>query len=237
MLASLAWLLAPSLEAAGLRLYSDYNYTGTASSEFSGPSGTTTINKYSTAAMVSRNAANNSASSASLSPGYLAQLFDGDNQTGGQLNLSASAPNMGGNNFNDKTSSLMVWRKAAGRTVLSSSGGLEPYQPGYIFGTWIFMHRDDWAIFASSGGESHYTVRYEVEYWQGSGAILGPLVQTQSGTNVRVTTAGVCNMGTCTGSAPAQEEYWRLNGQVKWTNREGYSGYNCRYNIAVRDEW
>jgi hypothetical protein len=68
----------------------------------------------STAQLQAAGGVNNGASSIRLAPGFRAVLFDGDNQTGRSVTVSATTDCLVGLTFNDVTSSLRIESTAAG---------------------------------------------------------------------------------------------------------------------------
>jgi hypothetical protein len=207
----------------GATFYADRSYAGTKSQRFG-------VGTYNTSQMVAKGSADNSADSLRMWwPGYSALCYNSGDLSGTPVIFTENSQTMPG--MAGIMSSVRIQAGyPSGITYRTASGGLEEFRPGFLFGTWVFMHRGDWAQLKSSGA-SKYTVRYETEYWVKSGVINYPLIEVLSGTNVRYATNGGSDPGTCTGTPLPWEEYWNLNGEVRWTNVEG----NCAMNIAIRD--
>lgn len=214
------WSFVP----AGATFFADRSYGGAKSQRFG-------VGTYNTSQMVAKGCADNSADSVSIWwPGYSALCYDSGNLTGTPVIFTENSQSMPG--MAGIMSSVRIQAGyPAGITYRTAGGGLEDFRPGYLFGTWVFMHRGDWAQLKSSGGPSKYTVRFETEYWVKSGGINFPLVEVLSGTNVLYSTNGGSNPGTCTGTPLPWEQYYNLNGEVRWTNVEG----GCAMNLAIRD--
>ena len=74
-------------------------------------------------------------------------------------------------------------------TTVATGGNWLVRKTGWIGGTWIMMHRNEYVTLKCSPCNSLFTVRYETEYWQCSGGIVQPTVSgnisvaSQSGTN------------------------------------------------------
>jgi hypothetical protein len=218
-----SWNQQWAFVAPGATFYADRSYAGTASQEFG-------IGTYNTSQMVAKGSADNSADSCRIWwPGFSALCYNSGDLSGTPVIFTENSQTMPG--MAGIMSSVRIQAGyPSGITYRTASGGLEEFRPGFLFGTWVFMHRGDWAQLKSSGA-SKYTVRYETEYWVKSGVINYPLIEVLSGTNVRYATNGGSDPGTCTGTPLPWEEYWNLNGEVRWTNVEG----NCAMNIAIRD--
>ena len=142
------WSFVP----AGATFWSDRSYLGTKSQRFG-------VGTYNTAQMAAKGCADNSADSVSIWwPGYSALCYDSGNLTGTPVIITENSQSMPG--IAGIMSSVRIQAGyPAGITYRTAGGGLEDFRPGYIFGTWVFMHRGDWAQLKSSGGHSKYTVR------------------------------------------------------------------------------
>lgn len=213
------WTFIP----AGVTFWSERDWLGTRSQVF-------LVGTYNTSQMVAKGCADNSADSLRLWwPGYSALCYNSGDLTGTPVIFTENSKVMSG--MAGIMSSLRVQTGyPSGVTYRTASGGLETFQAGYLFGTWVFMHRGDWAQLKSSGS-SKYTVRFETEYWVKSGGINFPLVEVLSGTNVLYSSSGGSDPGTCIGTPLPWEQYYNLNGEVRWTNVES----GCAINIAIRD--
>jgi len=208
----------------GITFFSDRTYAGTASQEI-------VPGDYNTAQMVAKGCADNSADSLQLWwPTLSAECYDSGNLTGTPAFFSEDTPTMPGC-ANIMSSVRVRTSIPAGHVYRSAPGAWVAYRVSYLFGTWLLMHRGD-NVQLSSSGAAKYTVRYETEYWVKSGAGINyPLVEVLSCTNVKYSTNGQSDPGTCTGTPLPWEDYWNLNGTVRWTDVEG----NCAMNAALRD--
>ena len=213
------WSFVP----AGATFWSERNYTGTKSQRFG-------VGSYNTSQMVAKGLADNTVDSMRIWwPGYSALCYNSGDLSGAPVIFTDNHKTMSG--IAGVMSSVKIQAGyPAGVTYRTASGGLEEFQAGYLFGQWVFMHRGDWCQLKSSGA-SKYTVRFETEYWVKSGGINFPLVEVLSGTNVLYSSSGGSDPGTCTGTPLPWEQYYNLNGEVRWTNVEG----GCAMNIAIRD--
>ena len=207
---------------AGAVFYSERAWTGTKSQRF-------TVGDYSMAQMVAKGCANDSVDSCEVWPGLAAICYNEDSFGGGSKVFTQRDWVMAG--VAGGMSSVKVQNGLpAGHVMKEDSYNLSEFQPGYLFGTWIAMHRGDWVRLVSNG-TARYTCRYETEYWRASGFVTGPSIVVDSGTNVLVSTNGTSELGTCTGTALPWEAYYDLNGKVTWTNQEA----GCSVNFALRD--
>lgn len=217
---------AVSTAQAGVTFYSERNFAGTASQNFE-------VGTYTTAQMAAKGCPDNWIDSFTWTyPGWGSHsviMYD-DNNFSGPFRVyairSKTSPK-------DVTSSVKIQTGVpVGYTYASAGTGLTEFQAGYLFGDWIQMHRNDMVELRSSGSTSRYIVRYETEYWKGSGNIVQPLVQVLAGQNVLISTSGTSDKGTCTGTGFPWEATYELrnNGRVRWTNTES----GCAYNLAFR---
>ncbi len=113
-------------------------------------------------------------------------------------------------------------------TTVATGGNWLVRKTGWIGGTWIMMHRNEYVTLKCSPCNSLFTVRYETEYWQCSGGIVQPTV---SGNISVASQSGTSNKGTCTGTGFPAEKKYNLTGTA--LVRDNESG--CCYNLGVRN--
>jgi len=209
----------------GTIFFSARTFTGTKSQLFG-------VGSYTTAQMVAKGCADNSANSLlTWWPGYSTLTYDTANLTGTPVVFTENTPTMPG--MAGIMSSVKVQAGyPAGVTYRSQPGNWVPFQVSFLFGTYDLMHNGD-NVQLKSSGTSKYTVRYETEYWIKSGTVSPPIVTVISGANVLDHTSGSSLLGTCTGTAFPWEAYYTLTGEVKWTDNESAGG--CAYNLGLRD--
>ena len=220
-------LLAISAANAGVTFFEGRNFSGSRSRSFE-------IGTYTIAQMAALRCPNDWLNSFDWTyPGWGSHsviLYSDDNFSGGSRVYSLRSKCTPASS----TSSIKIQAGVpVGWTYASAGNSNEEFQAGFLLGDWIHMHRDDWTELRSSGSSSRYIVRYETEYWKGSGGIVAPLVEVLAGENVLISTSGTSNKGTCTGTAFPWEATYELRngGHVRWTNREN----GCAYNLAFRD--
>jgi hypothetical protein len=84
------------------------------------------VGSFNTAAIVAKGGVNNDASSIKIAPGFKVTLFDGDNQTGNSIVLTANDSCFVADNFNDVLSSMKVEKVNSGcvdNTIVSCGNG------------------------------------------------------------------------------------------------------------------
>ncbi|KAI1250701.1 hypothetical protein MGN70_007758 [Eutypa lata] len=142
--------------------------------------------------------------------------------------------------------------------VVDIAGQWTAWQPGYLTGTYLLFHNEDYVTLEGTG---YVQLRWEVEYWKRAGA-TGDISIDTSGTFVQVaggsgwqfgdSPAPFCNdpSGTCLNATGGSDygytwftnganhwhnEYYWLDGQVTLQTSEGTGLYNVAANVTTYD--
>ncbi|MBW8803167.1 MAG: hypothetical protein JF587_04815 [Catenulisporales bacterium] len=142
--------------------------------------------------------------------------------------------------------------RAESTAVHAVAGHWVTPQPGFLGGEWLLFHRGDTVTVQ---GRGYFVVRWEIEYWRGTGVVSMPTFTGQQGTFLHVASAGhpmdmpvpkgepgqtwmgKPSMGfeTLPAGTPMVwlNEYYYVDGTVTITCQEAENGQNGRYNVGV----
>ncbi|MEY9966806.1 LPXTG-motif cell wall-anchored protein [Streptacidiphilus sp. MAP12-16] len=123
---------------------------------------------------------------------------------------------------------------------------------GYLGGNWLLFHRGDTVTLQ---GKGYFLVRWEIEYWRGTGVVSMPTYTDQQGTFLHVASGGhrmdapfpggqlgqtwMGKPSTGYETLPAGtpmiwvNEYYYLDGAITITCQEAEGGKNGRYNLGI----
>lgn len=142
--------------------------------------------------------------------------------------------------------------RAEGMAVHEVGGRWVAPVRGYLGGTWLLFHRGDTVTLQ---GKGYFLVRWEIEYWRGTGVVSMPTYTDQQGTFLHVGSGGHRMDAPFPGGEAGQtwmgkpstgyetlpagtpmiwvNEYYYLDGTVTITCQEAEDGKNGRYNLGI----
>ncbi|WP_084719240.1 LAETG motif-containing sortase-dependent surface protein [Streptacidiphilus carbonis] len=145
-----------------------------------------------------------------------------------------------------------VPHRAEATAVYAVSGHWVAPVKGYLGGQWLLFHRGDTVTLR---GKGYFVLRWEIEYWRGTGTVSMPTFTDRQGTFMHVASAGHRMDAPVPGGEAGQtwmgkpstgyetlpagtpmiwvNEYYYLDGTITVTCQEAENGKNGRYNLGV----